>query len=104
MVMKLSLASLKAKKCSLFYPRDMTPVCTAKPAVCVITIKHFKKPAMKYWVSARIRKTHKKFMKKKIFPFDAGDTDKSVHGKYGAWIEKSIMKKVLGTPGLLCNR
>ncbi len=55
---------------------------------------------MKCWALVQIMKrTHKKFIEKEKLPFRLlADVEKSVHSKYGTWIEKSMYgRKYMGT-------
>ncbi len=98
---EISLASLKGKKVVLyFYPRDMTPGCTAEACSLRDNYKTLQKAGYEVLgVSSDNEKTHKKFIEKENLPFRLlADTDKSVHEKYGAWIEKSMYgRKYMGT-------
>lgn len=98
---EVSLASLKGKKIVLyFYPRDMTPGCTAEACSLRDNYKALQKAGYEVLgVSSDDEKSHKKFIAKEKLPFRLlADTDKSVHAKYGAWIEKSMYgRKYMGT-------
>jgi peroxiredoxin Q/BCP len=50
-------------------------------------------------ISSNDEKSHKKFIAKEKLPFSLlADTDKSVHQKYGTWVEKSMYgRKYMGT-------
>ena len=95
------LSTLKGKKVVLyFYPKDMTPGCTAE--ACNLR-DHY--PAMVkrgyeiLGVSTDAEKTHRKFIEKEKLPFRLlADTDRIVHDAYGTWIEKSMYgRKYMGT-------
>lgn len=98
---EVSLSALKGKKVVLyFYPRDMTPGCTAEACSLRDNYKALQKAGYEILgVSSDSEKTHKKFIEKENLPFRLlADTDKSVHGKYGAWIEKYMYgRKYMGT-------
>jgi peroxiredoxin Q/BCP len=98
---EVSLSALKGKKVVLyFYPRDMTPGCTAE--ACSLRDNYSALQKAGYvilGVSTDNEKSHQKFIQKEKLPFQLlADTDKSVHGKYGAWVEKSMYgRKYMGT-------
>ena len=95
------LSSLKGKKVVLyFYPRDMTPGCTAEACSLRDNYKTLQKLGYEVLgISTDNEKSHKKFIEKENLPFRLlADIDKSVHSKYGAWIEKSMYgRKYMGT-------
>ncbi len=97
----VTLSSLKGKKVVLyFYPRDMTPGCTAEACSLRDNYKALQKGGYEVLgVSSDNEKSHKKFVEKENLPFRLlADMDKSVHSKYGAWIEKSMYgRKYMGT-------
>ncbi len=98
---EVSLAGLKGKKVVLyFYPRDMTPGCTAEACSLRDNYAALKKAGYEVLgVSGDNEKTHQKFIAKEKLPFRLlADVDKSVHAKYGTWIEKSMYgRKYMGT-------
>ena len=98
---EVSLAGLKGKKVVLyFYPRDMTPGCTAEACSLRDNYKALQKAGYEVLgISTDDEKTHKKFIAKEKLPFRLlADTDKAVHNKFGAWIEKSMYgRKYMGT-------
>ena len=98
---EVSLADLKGKKVVLyFYPRDMTPGCTAEACSLRDNYTALKKAGYEVLgVSGDDEKTHQKFIAKEKLPFRLlADVDKSVHAKYGTWIEKSMYgRKYMGT-------
>ncbi len=97
----VSLAGLKGKKIVLyFYPKDSTPGCTAE--ACNIRDNYSKLLKAGYEVfgiSSDDEKSHKKFIEKQELPFSLlADVDKTVHEKYGTWVEKSMYgRKYMGT-------
>jgi peroxiredoxin Q/BCP len=97
----VSLKSLKGKKVVLyFYPRDMTPGCTAE--ACNLRDNHqmlLKKGYVVLGVSTDDEKSHQKFIAKEKLPFQLlADTDKKLHQLYGTWVEKSMYgRKYMGT-------
>ena len=98
---EVTLSSLKGKKVVLyFYPRDMTPGCTAEACSLRDNYKALQKGGYEVLgISSDNEKSHKKFIEKENLPFRLlADIDKSVHSKYGAWIEKSMYgRKYMGT-------
>jgi len=98
---QISLSGLKGKKVVLyFYPKDMTPGCTAEACSLRDNYKALQKAGYEvFGISADDEKSHRKFIEKEKLPFSLlADTDKSVHEKYGTWIEKSMYgRKYMGT-------
>jgi Peroxiredoxin len=96
-----SLSSLKGKKVVLyFYPKDMTPGCTAEACSLRDNYKALQKAGYEiFGISTDTEKLHKKFIEKEKLPFSLlADTDRSVHEKYGTWVEKSMYgRKYMGT-------
>jgi peroxiredoxin Q/BCP len=89
----ISLSDYKGKKIVLyFYPKDNTPGCTAES--CDLRDNYQKLQAQGYVVlgiSSDSSKSHRKFIDKYELPFPLiADEDKSVHEKYGTWVEKSM--------------
>lgn len=97
----VKLSSLRGKKVILyFYPKDMTPGCTAE--ACNLRDNHkslVKKGYEVLGVSTDSEKTHKKFIEKEKLPFRLlADTEKRIHDAYGTWVEKSMYgRKYMGT-------
>jgi peroxiredoxin Q/BCP len=97
----IKLSLFKGKKVVLyFYPKDMTPGCTAE--ACNLRDNYKKLLAQGYEVlgiSTDNEKSHKKFIEKEELPFSLlADPDKTVHEKYGTWVEKSMYgRKYMGT-------
>ncbi len=97
----ISLSDYKGKKVVLyFYPRDMTPGCTAEACSLRDNYKALQKAGYEiFGISTDDEKTHKKFIAKESLPFRLlADPDKTVHNKFGAWVEKSMYgRKYMGT-------
>jgi peroxiredoxin Q/BCP len=97
----VKLSDFKGKKLVLyFYPKDMTPGCTAESCNLRDNYKALLKQGYEVLgVSTDNEKSHKKFIEKEKLPFSLlADTDKSLHTKYGTWIEKSMYgRKYMGT-------
>lgn len=90
---QVSLADLKGKKVVLyFYPKDMTPGCTAEACDLRDNYKILLKQGYEVLgVSTDNEKSHKKFIEKEKLPFRLlADVDKKLHTAYGTWIEKSM--------------
>jgi thioredoxin-dependent peroxiredoxin len=98
---EVSLSDYKGKKVVLyFYPRDMTPGCTAEACSLRDNYKALQKAGYEvFGISADDEKSHKKFIAKEKLPFTLlADPDKTVHNKFGAWVEKSMYgRKYMGT-------
>lgn len=97
----VKLSSLKGKKVVLyFYPKDMTPGCTAEACNLRDNYRSMLKQGYEVLgVSTDSEKSHKKFIEKEKLPFRLlADTDKAIHGAYGTWVEKSMYgRKYMGT-------
>jgi peroxiredoxin Q/BCP len=97
----VKLSDFKGKKVVLyFYPKDMTPGCTAEACDLRDHYRILQKQGYEVLgVSTDDEKMHRKFIEKERLPFRLlADTDKSVHEKYGTWIEKSMYgRKYMGT-------
>lgn len=97
----VKLSSLKGKKVVLyFYPKDMTPGCTAE--ACNLRDNYHSMVRQGYeilGVSTDSEKSHKKFTEKEKLPFRLlADTEKGIHEAYGTWVEKSMYgRKYMGT-------
>lgn len=98
---EISLAQLKGKKIVLyFYPKDMTPGCTAESCNLRDNYKALQKAGYEvFGISSDNEKSHKKFIEKEKLPFSLlADEDKTVHAKFGTWVEKSMYgRKYMGT-------
>ncbi len=89
----VSLSTLKGKKVILyFYPKDMTPGCTAEACNLRDNYKALQKAGYEILgVSTDSEKSHLKFIEKEKLPFQLlADIDKKLHQKYGTWVEKSM--------------
>jgi peroxiredoxin Q/BCP len=97
----VKLADFKGKKLVLyFYPKDQTPGCTAEACNLRDNYKELQKQGYEVLgVSSDDVKSHQKFIAKEKLPFRLlADTDKSVHEKFGTWVEKSMYgRKYMGT-------
>jgi peroxiredoxin Q/BCP len=97
----VSLSGMKGKKVVLyFYPKDMTPGCTLEACSLRDNYKALQKAGYEVLgISSDDEKLHRKFIEKEKLPFRLlADTDKSVHEKYGTWVEKSMYgRKYMGT-------
>jgi len=89
---KVKLSSFKGKKNVVlyFYPKDMTPGCTAEACDFRDQIKKFKTTAI-LGVSIDSPERHQKFIEKYDLPFTLiSDADQKVVNKYGVWQEKKL--------------
>ena len=97
----VKLSSFKGHKVVLyFYPKDMTPGCTAQACDLRDNYKILQKQGYAVLgISTDDEKSHRKFVDKERLPFQLlADTDKVVHEKYGTWGEKSMYgRKFMGT-------
>ncbi|WP_343669765.1 thioredoxin-dependent thiol peroxidase [Chitinophaga sp.] len=94
---KVSLSDLKGKKVILyFYPKDMTPGCTAQ--ACNLRDNYsalLKKGYAVVGVSTDGEKSHRKFAEKYELPFPLlADEDRKIVEQYGVWGEKKFMGRV----------
>ncbi|MGC1241974.1 MAG: thioredoxin-dependent thiol peroxidase [Chryseosolibacter sp.] len=89
----VKLSNLHGKKVVLyFYPKDMTPGCTAEACNLRDNYKSMVKRGYEILgVSTDSEKTHKKFTEKEKLPFRLlADTERAIHDSYGTWVEKSM--------------
>ena len=97
---EVKLSDFRGKKVVLyFYPKDMTPGCTAESCDLRDNYKALQSAGYEVLgISTDDEKSHRKFIEKERLPFRLlADTDKSVHQKYGTWVEKSMYgKKYMG--------
>lgn len=97
----VKLYDFKGKKLVLyFYPKDMTPGCTAEACDLRDNYKLLQKQGYEVLgVSTDTEKLHKKFIEKEKLPFRLlADVDKKLHDAYGTWVEKSMYgRKYMGT-------
>jgi peroxiredoxin Q/BCP len=98
---EVNLSEFKGKKVILyFYPKDMTPGCTAESCNLRDNYNALQKAGYEVLgISSDDEKMHKKFIAKEKLPFRLlADVDKSVHNQFGTWIEKSMYgRKYMGT-------
>lgn len=97
----VTLSSLRGRKVVLyFYPRDMTPGCTAEACSLRDNYNHLLKAGYHvFGISTDDQKSHQKFIRQEKLPFHLlSDVDKKVHDAYGTWVEKSMYgRKFMGT-------
>jgi peroxiredoxin Q/BCP len=97
----VKLSELRGKKVILyFYPKDMTPGCTAEACSLRDNYKAMQKQGYEVLgVSTDTEKSHRKFIDKEKLPFRLlADTEKALHSSYGTWVEKSMYgRKYMGT-------
>jgi thioredoxin-dependent peroxiredoxin len=97
----VKLSDFKGKKVVLyFYPKDMTPGCTAEACNLRDNYKLLLKQGYEVLgVSTDSEKLHRKFIEKENLPFSLlSDPDKKLHDLYGTWGEKSMYgRKYMGT-------
>ncbi len=90
----VSLSDYKGKKLVLFfYPKDLTPGCTAEACNLRDHYQELKNAGYELLgVSPDSEKSHQKFIEKKNLPFHLlADTDKTVANAYGVWGPKKFM-------------
>ncbi len=96
----VSLSDYKGKKLVLyFYPKDMTPGCTAESCNLSENYERFQSQGYEILgVSPDDEKKHVKFIEKYDLKFDLlADTEKETIQAYGLWVEKSMYgKKYMG--------
>lgn len=97
----VKLSDLKGKKVVLyFYPKDMTPGCTAESCNLRDNYRLMQKQGFEVLgVSTDNEKSHRKFIEKEKLPFRLlADTNKVMHAAYGTWVEKSMYgRNYMGT-------
>ena len=95
------LSDLKGRKVILyFYPKDMTPGCTAEACNLRDNYRSMQKQGYEVLgISTDDEKLHRKFIEKEKLPFRLlADTEKQVHNSYGTWVEKNMYgRKYMGT-------
>lgn len=98
---RVKLKDLKGKKIVLyFYPKDMTPGCTAESCNLRDNYKALLNQGYEvFGVSTDSEESHRKFIAKEKLPFHLlSDTDRKLHEAYGTWVEKSMYgRKYMGT-------
>ena len=99
--MPVKLSDFKGRKVVLyFYPKDMTPGCTAEACDLRDNYTLLQKRGYEVLgVSTDSEKLHKKFIAQEKLPFRLlADTDKKLHALYDTWVEKSMYgRKFMGT-------
>ncbi|WP_291910865.1 thioredoxin-dependent thiol peroxidase [Chitinophaga sp. CB10] len=90
----VSLTDFKGKRVVLyFYPKDMTPGCTAQ--ACNLRDNYndlLKKGYVVIGVSTDSEQSHQKFIEKYDLPFTLlADEDHKIVNQYGVWGEKQMM-------------
>jgi peroxiredoxin Q/BCP len=97
----VKLSDFKGKKVVLyFYPKDMTPGCTAEACSLRDNYKLLQKQGYEVLgVSTDTEKSHQKFITKENLPFRLlADPDRKLHDLYSTWVEKSMYgRKYMGT-------
>ena len=97
----VKLSNFKGKKVVLyFYPKDMTPGCTAEACDLRDNYTLLQKRGYEVLgVSTDSEKLHQKFIAQEKLPFRLlADTEKKLHELYGTWVEKSMYgRKFMGT-------
>jgi len=97
----VKLSDFKGKKLVLyFYPKDMTPGCTAEACSLRDNYKALMKQGYEVLgVSTDTEKMHQKFIAQEKLPFRLlADPDRKLHDLYGTWVEKSMYgRKFMGT-------
>ncbi len=97
----VKLSDFKGKKVVLyFYPKDMTPGCTAEACDLRDNYTLLQKRGYEVLgVSTDSEKLHQKFIAQEKLPFRLlADTEKKLHELYGTWVEKSMYgRKFMGT-------
>ena len=98
---EISSGDYRGKKLVIyFYPKDDTPGCTAESCNLRDNYKQLQKAGYEILgISSDDEKSHQKFIKKFNLPFPLiADTDKSIHEKFGTWVEKNKYgRKYMGT-------
>ena len=91
----VKLSSFKGKKDVVlyFYPKDMTPGCTAESCDFRDQFKKFKATVI-LGISIDPPERHRKFIDKYNLPFELiADENKKIVNKYGVWQEKKLYGK-----------
>jgi peroxiredoxin Q/BCP len=98
---EVRLSDFRGKKVVLyFYPKDMTPGCTAEACSLRDNYRALQKAGYEVLgVSTDDERSHQKFIAKEKLPFRLlADTDKSLHASYGTWVKKSMYgREYMGT-------
>jgi peroxiredoxin Q/BCP len=97
----VKLSEFKGKKVVLyFYPKDHTSGCTAEACNLRDNYKLLQRKGYEILgVSRDSEKSHQNFIAKQNLPFRLlADVGKTLHQKYGTWVEKSMYgRKYMGT-------
>lgn len=97
----VSLSDFRGKKVILyFYPKDMTPGCTAQACNLRDNYRSLKRKGYEVLgISTDSERRHQNFIEKENLPFRLlSDPDKKAHALYGTWVEKSMYgRKFMGT-------
>ncbi len=97
----VKLSDFRGKKVVLyFYPKDMTPGCTAEACNLRDNYRVLQKQGYEILgVSTDNERSHQKFIEKERLPFRLlADSNKALHEAYGTWVEKSMYgRKYMGT-------
>ncbi len=97
----VKLSAFRGQKVVLyFYPKDMTPGCTAEACNLRDNYQVLRRKGYEvFGVSTDNEKSHQKFVTKEKLPFRLlADTGKLLHDAYGTWVEKSMYgRKYMGT-------
>jgi len=95
------LSDFRGKKVVLyFYPKDMTPGCTAQACNLRDNYRLLKRKGYEVLgISTDSERRHRNFIAKENLPFRLlADPEKAVHDLYGTWVEKSMYgRKYMGT-------
>lgn len=95
------LSDYRGRKVVLyFYPKDMTPGCTAQACDLRDNYSVLQKRGYEVLgISTDSEKLHRKFIAQEKLPFRLlSDPEKAVHNLYGTWGEKSMYgRKFMGT-------
>ncbi len=98
---EIRLSNYKGKKIVLyFYPKDMTPGCTAQACNLRDNYENLRKAGYEViGVSINDAASHCKFIEKNNLPFSLiADTDHALVQQFGVWGEKSMCgRKYMGT-------
>lgn len=98
---EVRLSDFRGKKVVLyFYPKDMTPGCTAEACSLRDNYRALQKAGYEILgVSTDDERSHQKFIAKEKLPFRLlADTNKSLHASYGTWVKKSMYgREYMGT-------
>jgi len=92
-----AIVTSRGRSSALLLSKDMTPGWTASVRPSWQIPKCYKSRAMSIGISTDERKLpHSKFIAKEKLPFRYSRYWKSVHEKYGTWIEKKCTEEIYG--------